>query len=272
MVFSSSWLYVGMFSLQPAEFMKIGLLLVLARWYHRVAPPGGYGIRDLFAPAVLFSAPAILILWQPNLGTTVTLGLLILTLTFTAGLRLRSLSVLALAGGSVLPFIWTYLKPYQQQRVLSFLYPDVDPLGAGYHMIQSQVTVGSGMFWGKGFLLGTQNRLDFLPEKHTDFVFAVFAEEWGFVGAVLLLVLYCALLARLLVIALRARERFGLLLSVGVAGIIFWQIVINAGMNIGALPVVGVPLPFLSYGGSSLLTTMVAIGLALNVSTRRLFF
>lgn len=266
------WLYVGMFSLQPAEFMKIGLLLVLARWYHRVAPPGGYGIRDLFAPAVFFSAPAILVLWQPNLGTTVTLGLLFLTLTFTAGLRLRSLSVLALAGGSILPFIWTYLKPYQQQRVLSFLYPDVDPLGAGYHMIQSQVTVGSGMFWGKGFLLGTQNRLDFLPEKHTDFVFAVFAEEWGFVGALGLLVLYCALLARLLVIALRARERFGLLLSVGVAGIIFWQIVINTGMNVGALPVVGVPLPLLSYGGSSLLTTLVAIGLALNVSTRRLFF
>ena len=128
------------------------------------------------------------------------------------------------------------------------------------------------MFWGKGFLLGTQNRLDFLPEKHTDFVFAVFAEEWGFVGALGLLVLYFLLLARLLVIALRARERFGLLLTVGVAGIVFWQLVINTGMNVGVLPVVGVPLPLLSYGGSSLLTTMVAIGLALNVSTRRFLF
>ena len=261
-----------MFSLQPAEFMKIGLLLVLARWYHRFVPPEGYGIREILVPAVFVAIPATLVLWQPNLGTTITLGLLFLTLTFTAGLRLQSLSMLALAGSGVLPFIWTYLKPYQQQRVLSFLYPDTDPLGASYHMIQAKVTVGSGMFWGKGFLLGTQNRLDFLPEKHTDFVFAVLAEEWGFVGALGLLVLYCSLLARLLVIALRAQERFGLLLTVGAAGIVFWQLVINTGMNVGLLPVVGVPLPLLSYGGSSLLTTMVALGLALNVSTRRFLF
>ena len=266
------WLHLGLFSLQPAEFMKIGLLLVLARFYHRYAPPDGYGIREIIIPAVFVAIPASLILLQPNLGTAVTLGLLFLTLTFTAGLRLRSLSILGVVGSSILPFVWTYLKPYQQQRVMSFLYPDIDPLGAGYHMIQSKVTVGSGMVWGKGFLLGTQNRLDFLPEKHTDFVFAVVAEEWGFAGALGLLVLYGALLARLMVIALRARERFGLLLTIGVAGIVFWQLVINIGMNVGVLPVVGVPLPLLSYGGSSLLTMMVAVGLALNVSTRRFLF
>ena len=139
-------------------------------------------------------------------------------------------------------------------------------------MIQAKVTVGSGMLWGKGFLLGTQNRLDFLPEKHTDFVFAVLAEEWGFVGTIGLLLFYGTLLARLIVIALRARERFGFLIAVGVTGMVFWQIIINIGMNVGVLPIVGVPLPLLSYGGSSLLTMMVALGLALNVSTRRFLF
>jgi len=165
-----------------------------------------------------------------------------------------------------------HLKPYQKQRVSSFLNPDLDPLGAGYHMIQSKITVGSGMLWGKGFLQGTQNRLDFLPEKHTDFVFAVLAEEWGFVGTFVLLTLYGMLLARLLVIAWKARDRFGSFLAVGVVGMAFWQLLINIGMNIGVLPVVGVPLPLLSYGGSSLLTMLVALGLALNVSTRRFLF
>jgi rod shape determining protein RodA len=164
------------------------------------------------------------------------------------------------------------MKSYQKQRVLSFLNPDSDPLGTGYHMIQSKITVGSGMLWGKGFLQGTQNRLDFLPEKHTDFVFAVIAEEWGFIGTAVLLALYCALLLRLLVIAGKARDRFGALVAAGTASIVFWQMLINIGMNLGMLPVVGVPLPLLSYGGSSLLTMMIALGLALNVSTRRLLF
>ena len=266
------WIHLGPFSLQPAEFMKIGLLLVIARFFNRYVPAEGYGIRDILIPAVFVALPAVLILLQPNLGTTVTLGLLFLTLAFVAGLRLRSIAVLSLLGSAILPFVWARLQPYQRQRMTSFLHPDVDPLGAGYHMIQAKVTVGSGMLWGKGFLLGTQNRLDFLPEKHTDFIFAVLAEEWGFVGTIGLLLLYGALLARLIVIALRARERFGLLIAVGAAGMVFWQIIINIGMNVGVLPVVGVPLPLLSYGGSSLLTMMVALGLALNVSTRRFLF
>ena len=209
---------------------------------------------------------------EPNLGTAVILGLLFLSLAFAAGIRLGSLALAGIAGGSVLPLLWHHLKPYQKQRVSSFLNPDLDPLGAGYHMIQSKITVGSGMLWGKGFLQGTQNRLDFLPEKHTDFVFAVLAEEWGFVGTLVLLTLYGVLLARLLVIAWKARDRFGSFLAVGVAGMAFWQLLINIGMNIGVLPVVGVPLPLLSYGGSSLLTMLVALGLALNVSTRRFLF
>jgi rod shape determining protein RodA len=266
------WIALGFFSLQPSELAKVTLLLVLARDFHRYTPPQGYGLRELVYPAILVAIPAGLILAEPNLGTAIVLGLLFLSLVFAAGVRLRSFALAGLAGGGVLPLLWHHMKPYQKQRVLSFLNPGSDPLGAGYHMIQSKITVGSGMLWGKGFLQGTQNRLDFLPEKHTDFVFAVVAEEWGFIGTVVLLALYCALLMRLLVIAGKARDRFGALVAVGVAGMVFWQMLINIGMNLGMLPVVGVPLPLLSYGGSSLLTMMIALGLALNVSTRRHLF
>lgn len=266
------WIALGFFSLQPSELAKATLLLVLARYFHRYASPQGYGLRELVYPAILVAIPAGLILTEPNLGTATILGLLFLSLVFPAGIRLGTLALAGVAGSSVLPLLWHYMKPYQKQRVSSFLNPDLDPLGAGYHMIQSKITVGSGMLWGKGFLQGTQNRLDFLPEKHTDFVFAVLAEEWGFVGALVLLTLYAALLGRLLVIAWEARDRFGALLAVGAASMVFWQLLINIGMNIGVLPVVGVPLPLLSYGGSSLLTVMITLGLALNVSTRRFLF
>jgi rod shape determining protein RodA len=266
------WINLGVFSLQPSELAKVTLLLVLARYYHRYAPPGGYGLRDLVWPVVLVACPAGLVLAEPNLGTAVILGLLFLTLTFAAGIRAGSLILAAIAVGGVLPFLWQHMKPYQKQRILSFLDPGQDPLGAGYHMIQSKITIGSGMLWGKGFLQGTQNRLDFLPEKHTDFVFAVVAEEWGFIGAVVLLILYGALMAKLLVIAWQARDRFGFCLAIGAVAVVFWQLLINLGMNLGVLPVVGVPLPLLSYGGSSLLTVMMCLGLALNVSTRRSLF
>ncbi|MBI3798597.1 MAG: rod shape-determining protein RodA [Deltaproteobacteria bacterium] len=266
------WIGLGFFSVQPSELAKVTLLLVLARDFHRYAPPQGYSLRELIYPAILVAIPAGLVLAEPNLGTAMVLGLLFVSLVFAAGVRLRSFTLAALAGGGVLPLLWHHMKPYQKQRVLSFLNPDSDPLGAGYHMIQSKITVGSGMLWGKGFLQGTQNRLDFLPEKHTDFVFAVVAEEWGFIGTLVLLALYCALLMRLLVIAGKARDRFSALVAVGVAIIVFWQLLINIGMNLGMLPVVGVPLPLLSYGGSSLLTVLIALGLALNVSTRRLLF
>ncbi len=267
------WIAIGPFAIQPAEFAKIGLILVLARFFHRYAPTEGYGLPDLFLPTVLVLVPTSLVILQPNLGMAVSFGLLFVSLIFAAGLRWGSLLLLGVGGGSGLPFLWYYvMKPYQKQRVLSFLKPDSDPLGTGYHMIQSKISVGSGMVWGKGFLQSTQSRLDFLPETHTDFVFAVFAEEWGFVGATALLGLYALLLVRLLVIAWRARDRFGSLLAVGCAALVFWPALFNIGMNIGLLPVVGTPLPLVSYGGSSLLTVMIAIGLALNVSTRRAIF
>lgn len=267
------WISFGFFSLQPSELAKISSLLVLAQYLHLVAPPQGYALRDLIYPGVIMALPAGLVLTEPNLGTATIIGLVAMTLVFAAGIRLNSLATLGtVAGGLLLPFWHFYMKPYQKERIVSFLHPDSDPLGTGYHMIQSKITIGSGQLWGKGFLQGTQNRLEFLPEKHTDFIFAVLAEEWGFLGVCILFLLYGALLARLLVIAGKARDRFGSFVVLGGAAIVFWQVLINVGMNIGFLPVVGVPLPFLSYGGSSLLAVMLAMGLALNVSTRRFLF
>lgn len=267
------WIVFGPMSIQPSEFTKIALLLVMARFFHRYAPQDGYGLRDLFYPAVLVLIPAWLVLRQPSLGTVISFGLLFASLAFAAGLRWGSFTFLGVILSGLLSLLWFFIMvPYQKERVLSFLEPGRDPLGAGYHMVQSKISVGSGMFWGKGFLQSTQSRLDFLPETHTDFVFAVFAEEWGFVGAVGLLVLYGLVLIRLLVIARRARDRFGSLVAVGAAALVFWPTLFNIGMNIGVLPVVGIPLPLVSYGGSSLLTVMIVIGLALNVSTRRAIF
>ncbi len=266
------WLRLGPFSLQPSELMKIALILMLARHFAHKVPEQGYRLRHLLLPALWVVFPIGLILMEPHLGTAGILGLVFLSVVFVAGLRMSSLGLAGLVGVALLPVAWYGLKSYQKQRLISFLYPDMDPLGAGYHVIQSKISVGSGMIWGKGFLQGTQSRLDFLPEKHTDFIFAVLAEEWGFVGALVLLTLYGLLLLRLLYIALKARDRFGTLLTVGVAATVFWQAALNIGMNTGMLPVVGVPLPFISYGGSALMVMMVGIGLAINVSARRFWF
>lgn len=266
------WINFGFFSFQPSELAKISLLLVLGQYFQQIAPSDGYTLRDLLFPGILIAIPTGMVFIEPNLGTATILGLVAMTVIFVAGIRSSALAALAVAAGGLLPVLWHHMKPYQKKRILSFLNPDSDPLGTGYHMIQSKISIGSGMLWGKGFLQGTQSQLDFLPEKHTDFIFSVLAEEWGFVGIVVLLTLYGALLGRLLVVAWKARDRFGSCVAVGGAAIIFWQLLINIGMNIGILPVVGVPLPFLSYGGSSLLTVMIAMGLALNVSTRRFLF
>jgi rod shape determining protein RodA len=189
-----------------------------------------------------------------------------------AGLSVRWVALGALALALVAPYLWTHLKPYQQRRLEMFLNPDLDPLRYGYHIIQSKIAIGSGMLTGKGYLHGTQNRLNFLPEQHTDFIFAVFAEEWGFAGACVLLALYLFLLLRCLVVIARARDSFGVLLAFGLTAAIFSQVLINIGMACGVLPVVGVTLPFFSYGGSSLLVCLIAIGLLLNISMRRFTF
>lgn len=266
------WLSLGPMALQPSEFMKVALVIALACHLQRHAGEERLAIRQLVGPALLFAAPAFLVLRQPDLGTVIVLGLGAFTVLLLAGLPIR-LVVLALAIiGPALPYAWGHLKPYQQQRINSFFDPQADPLGAGYHVRQSTIAIGSGMVHGKGYLQGTQNQLNFLPEQHTDFVFSVFAEEWGFLGTATLVGLYVALVLRGIVIATRARDNIGALLAAGLTATIFWQAVINMSMTSGALPVVGITLPFLSYGGSSMLALMVSIGLIMNVSMRRFTF
>jgi len=267
------WLRIGALTVQPSEPMKIVLIIVLARCLSRVrSTHGGLDLTNLAIPLALTAVPAAAILLQPDLGTVGILAVVFTSMAFAAGARLTpfvTVFAAALASG---PLLWTYLKPYQQQRIVTFFNPERDPLGAGYHIIQSRIAVGSGQFWGRGFLQGTQNQLDFLPEQHTDFIFSVFAEEWGFVGATLLLLLYLALLLRGFVIARRARDTFGSLLCLGILAMIFWQVALNVGMTTGLLPVVGIPLPFFSYGGSSLASLLVGIGLLMNVHMRRFTF
>ncbi len=273
---SRRWIRIGFFALQPSELAKLALILVLARFFHRDAARESYGIKDLILPAILFVIPAVLTLVQPDLGSAAVMGFIFVSMVLVAGLRLRTIATLLLVGvtgiGLAGHSLWSHLKPYQQKRIVTFLNPESDPLGAGYHLIQSKIAVGSGMFWGKGFLHGTQNQLQFLPEQHTDFIFSVFAEEWGFVGCATLALLYAALLVRGLQTVGRAKDRFGALVSFGVVSMIFWQAFVNMAMTTGLLPVVGITLPFFSYGGSSMITLLLGIGLILNVSMRRFTF
>jgi rod shape determining protein RodA len=252
--------------------MKVALVIALARQLHRCAGEERLAIRHLAGSALLFAGPAFLVLRQPDLGTVIVLGLGAFTVLLLAGLPIRLVLLAMLIIGPALPYAWGHLKPYQQQRLVTFFDPQADPLGSGYHVRQSTIAIGSGMVHGKGYLQGTQNHLNFLPEQHTDFVFSVFAEEWGFVGTATLVGLYVALVLRGIVIATRARDNIGALLAAGLTATIFWQAVINIAMTSGALPVVGITLPFLSYGGSSMLALMASIGLIMNVSMRRFTF
>jgi rod shape determining protein RodA len=213
--------------------------------------------------------PFLLIVKQPDLGTAMVVALIAGSMTIFVKIERRSLLYFIVSGMLTVPLVWFFMKGYQKNRILTFLNPDRDPLGAGYHIIQSKIAIGSGMFTGKGFLKGTQNALSFLPEQHTDFIFSVLAEEWGLVGCVVLLVIFLMLIIWALNVAHRCRDPFGTILAVGVTAMIFWQVFINIGMAMGLMPVVGVPLPFISYGGSSIITTMICIGLLMNVSMRR---
>lgn len=266
------WLSIGSFGLQPSEFMKVALVIALAHQLHRVAGERRLPLLNLIGPALLIGIPAALILKQPDLGTAIALAMGAFTVLMIAGLPVRVLVIAALIMGPLLPYAWHHLKPYQQRRLTSFVDPQADPLGSGYHVLQSQIAIGSGQLHGKGYLRGTQNKLNFLPEQHTDFIFSVFAEEWGFAGAAILLVLYLALILRGAYIAHRARDNLGALLAAGLTGTIFWQVVINISMTSGVVPVVGITLPFLSYGGSSMLALLLSVGLLMNVSMRRFTF
>jgi rod shape determining protein RodA len=269
---SRRWLALGPFSVQPSEMVKLAVIIVLAKYYARVSTTKGVNFRELATPFMLTAIPFALIVRQPDLGTAMVVALIAGSITLYVKIERRTLACLIAGSALAVPLVWLALKGYQKQRILTFLDPDRDPLGAGYHIIQSKIAIGSGMLAGKGFLKGTQNALDFLPEQHTDFIFSVLAEEWGLLGAMGVLVAFLLLTIWGLQIAQRSRDAFGTILAVGVTAMIAWQVFINVGMVMGLMPVVGVTLPFISYGGSSILTMMVGMGLLLNVSMRRFLF
>ena len=260
------WLDVG-FQLQPSELMKVGLPLGLAFWYSRFPAPDW---RHHLAALAALCVPAGLILAQPDLGTAVVVAAAGVATVFFAGIGWRWIFGFAAMGAAAAPLVWRFvLKEYQQRRILTMLNPEEDALGAGYHTIQSQIAVGSGGVWGKGFHQGTQAQLGFLPERHTDFIFAVFAEEFGLAGASALLALGVLIVWRCLYLAGRAPTRFGKLAAAGIAAGFFLTFAVNLGMVSGLLPVVGMPLPLVSYGGSTLLSTFVGFGLVAAATRRR---
>ncbi|MFZ5763799.1 MAG: rod shape-determining protein RodA [Thermodesulfobacteriota bacterium] len=266
---SQRWIDLGFFRLQPSEPAKLIMIIVLASYYYRKDTGKGFTLTELFVPIVLTLIPFLLILKQPDLGTALIILIIFASMTLFVKLRWSTFGVLAGTALGALPVVWKMLKPYQRQRIETFLNPESDPLGSGYHITQSKIAVGSGLKFGKGYLHGTQGQLDFLPERHTDFAFSVWAEEWGFFGSLFFMACYFFVLLWGLNIAVTARDKFGMLLAFGIVALLFWQAFINMAMIMGLLPVVGVPLPLFSYGGSSLLTNLAGIGLLINIRMRR---
>lgn len=269
---SQRWISLGPITFQPSEIAKFSIILVLAKFICERGTQKSYHLRDLWQPFLLIALPAGLILKEPDLGTALLLVAVGGSMILIVGIHWKSLVILLCANMAAAPLIWMKLQPYQQMRILTFLNPGLDPLGSSYHINQSKIAIGSGLFWGKGYLHGTQTRLHFLPEQHTDFAFSVLAEEWGLLGAGFLLFFYLALIFWGLMIAANSRDRFGSMLAIGIVAIVFWQVLINVGMVTGILPVVGIPLVLFSYGGSSLVTTMILLGLLMNISMRRFMF
>jgi rod shape determining protein RodA len=263
------WIDLGFFQLQPSELMKVTLVLALARFFH------GADLHDvgrplfLIAPALLVLVPVGLVLRQPDLGTALMMLAGAGVLFFAAGVRLWLFGLVVVAGLSAIPVAWQFLHDYQKNRVLTFINPERDPLGAGYHILQSKIALGSGGLTGKGFLHGTQSHLNFLPEKQTDFIFVMLAEEFGMLAGMGLLFLYVLVLAYGLAIAIRTRNHFGRLVAIGVTVTFFLYVFINIAMVMGLIPVVGVPLPLVSYGGTAMLTLMIAFGLLMSVWVHR---
>jgi rod shape determining protein RodA len=264
------WLDVGgIIQLQPSELMKIALILTLARYFHGLTIEQIGNPLYLLWPTFLVMAPAGLVAKQPDLGSAILLVLMGAVLFFLAGVRIWKFLVIGGCGVAIVPIAWKFLRDYQKQRVLTFLNPESDPLGSGYHIIQSKIALGSGGIWGKGFLQGTQSHLQFLPERQTDFIFTMFAEEWGFVGGLALIGLYILVLLYGISISLRSRSQFGRLTGMGVVACFFIYASINMAMVMGVLPVVGEPLPLVSYGGTSMMSLLIAFGLLINVYVHR---
>ena len=263
---SQRWINLYFINLQPSELMKIAIIVCFARYFHREQLTNINSLKNILLSITILILPILLVVSQPDLGTSILIAISGLIVLWLAGFNVRYFIYSGLALLISLPFVISILKPYQKLRVLSFFNPDRDPLGAGYQIIQSKIAVGSGGLTGKGFLKGTQSYLEFLPEKHTDFIFTLFSEEQGFVGSVFLLVLYAILIYRILKIGSVSRSYFGKLFCFGFGSAIFVYVAVNMAMVLGLLPIVGSPLPIMSYGGSSMLATM--IGLSIVMSTK----
>jgi rod shape determining protein RodA len=263
------WIDLGIINLQPSEVMKIALVLVLARYFHGLATDDVGRPLKLVLPTLMVLTPVALVLKQPDLGTAMMLLLGGAAVFFAAGVRIWMFAVVLAAGVAALPVGWEFLHDYQRRRVLTFLGPEGDPLGAGYHILQSKIALGSGGLFGKGLLQGTQSHLNFLPEKQTDFIFTMLAEEFGLIGSLGMLMIYAVILAYCFAIALSAKNQFGRLLAIGISTTFFLYVFINMAMVIGLIPVVGVPLPLVSYGGTSIVSLMLGFGLVLCVYVHR---
>ena len=261
---SQRWINLYFIVLQPSELMKIGIILCLAKYYHRLKVDNINSFSSIFVALIIIVVPIILVISQPDLGTSVLIASSGLIILWLAGVRMKYFFISFVSFLISLPFIISFLKPYQKLRILTFLDPDRDPLGAGYQIIQSKIAIGSGGLNGKGFLKGTQSYLEFLPEKHTDFVFTLFSEEFGFVGSIFLLLIYSIIIIRIIRIGAISRSDFSKLFCFGFAFAIFIYIIVNLCMVLGLLPIVGSPLPIMSYGGSSMMATMIGFGIVLS--------
>ena len=261
---SKRWINFFIMNLQPSELMKIAIIVCFARYYHRIQSSDIQSYKYLLQPIILLLIPCYLVITQPDLGTAILIAGSGLAIIWLAGLNLKYFIYSGLILLVSLPFVISILKPYQKSRILTFFNPDRDPLGAGYQIIQSKIAIGSGGLLGKGFLQGTQSYLEFLPEKHTDFIFTLFSEEFGFVGSMVLILLYALLIYRIIRIGFSSRSFFAKLYCFGFASALFLYIFVNIAMVVGLLPIVGAPLPIMSYGGSSMLSIMLGLGIVMS--------
>lgn len=267
------WIGVGGFRIQPSEFMKLSIVICLAKYFESDQTVGGYGAKDLILPGLLVLLPSALIMLQPDLGTALIILLTFVSMMLFIRVQPKTLLAIAICAVVALPSAYKFaLKPYQRQRLISFIDPGSDPKGSGYNSIQSMIAVGSGQLLGKGYRKGTQSQLNFLPEHHTDFIFSVFSEEHGFMGCMILLAIYLIFMLNGLSVAYQSHDKFGVLLALGIMTIFFWHMFINMGMVMGLLPIVGVPLPFLSYGGSSLVTSILGVAILTNIANKKFMF
>ena len=259
------WITIGGINFQPSEAMKLALILILARYFDHISRIELDKLKTYFLPIILIFLPGFLVISQPDLGTGLTIIVLGLAILFFVGISMKFIILCFILLASSIPFIWNQLYDYQKDRILVFLNPEIDSLGSGYQIIQSKIAIGSGGFFGKGYLLGSQSRLNYLPEKHTDFIFTLISEELGFLGSISIILIFCILITSIMKISFRVKSLFSKIVTFGIGFLLFLYLSLNIGMVCGLLPVVGAPLPLISYGGTSLLTVLIALGIVLSI-------